>query len=101
MASVSAASCERRPSAQGSATACGSNLTNECVLAKAGAHKDWTGGGLYAPVNTDPKDPQVSKCWLLIKLTPNGWEYAKKETNPNQDVYNCDPKNVAAVKSYQ
>ncbi len=84
-----------------SATECGSNLTNACVLAKAGAHKDWTGGGLYAPVNTDPKDPQVSKCWLLIKLTPNGWEYAKKETDPNQDVYNCDTKNVAAVQSYQ
>ena len=84
-----------------SATACGSNLTEACVLQKAGAHTDWTGGGLYPPTNTSPTDPQVTKCWLLVRLTPTGWVYDKKVTNPNSDVYNCDPKNVATVKTYQ
>jgi hypothetical protein len=84
-----------------SATACGSNLTEDCVLQKAGSHTDWTGGGLYPPTNTSPKAPQVNKCWLLVRLTPAGWVYDQKVTNPTDGLYNCDPKNVAAVKSYQ
>ncbi len=84
-----------------SATACGSNLTVDCVLQKAGARTDWTGGGLYPPTNTSPANPQVNKCWLLIRLTKTGWVYDQKVTDPNNGVYNCDPKNVAAVKSYQ
>ena len=83
------------------ATACGSNLTVDCVISKASAEKGWTGGGLYAPTNMDPVNPQVNQCWLDIRLTPTGWVYDKKVTNPNNGVYNCDPKNVAAVKSYQ
>jgi hypothetical protein len=84
-----------------SATACGSTLTEACVLAKAGAHTDWTGGGLYPPTNTSPANPQVTQCWLVVRLTPTGWVYDKKVTNPNSDVYNCDPKNVATVNTFQ
>ncbi len=83
------------------ATACGSDLTSACVLQKAAAETAWTGGGLYAPVNLDPIHPQIAKCWLDIRLTTNGWVYDKKVTNPDNGVYNCDPKNVVAVKSYQ
>ncbi len=83
------------------ATACGSNLTSECVLQKAAAETAWTGGGLYPPTNLDPIHPQVNKCWLVVRLTPTGWVYDKKVTNPNSDVYNCDPKNVTTVKTYQ
>ena len=51
------------------ATACGSNLTMECVISKASAETNWDAGGLYAPASLDPVHPQVNKCWLLINLT--------------------------------
>jgi Periplasmic binding protein len=82
-----------------SATACGSQLTSDCVLQKAGAHTDWTGGGLTPPVSTAP-DAKPSNCWLLIRLTTTGWVYDKKVTDPDNGVYNCDPKNTVKVQSY-
>jgi ABC-type branched-subunit amino acid transport system substrate-binding protein len=83
-----------------SATACGSNLTVECVLAKAGAHTDWTAGGLTPPVSTSPSNTKATDCWLVIKLEATGWVYDKKVTQPNQGVYNCDPRNTVKVQSY-
>jgi hypothetical protein len=83
-----------------SATACGSTLTVDCVLAKAGAHTDWTGGGLTPPVSTSPSSITPTNCWLVIKLTTTGWSYDKQITQPNKGVYNCDPKNTQTVKSY-
>jgi hypothetical protein len=83
------------------ATACGSTLTSACVLQKAAAQTAWTGGGLYAPLNLDPVHPNVAQCWLDIRLTPAGWVYDQKVTNPNNGVYNCDPKNVTKVSSFQ
>ena len=83
------------------ATACGSNLTQDCVLQKAAAETSWTGGGLYAPLNLDPVHPNIPKCWLVIRLTTSGWVYDQKVTNPDSGVYNCDPKNVTTVHSYQ
>ncbi|HEX4431946.1 MAG TPA: ABC transporter substrate-binding protein [Frankiaceae bacterium] len=83
------------------ATACGSNLTQDCVLQKAAAETAWTGGGLYAPLNLDPVHPNIPKCWLVIRLTTSGWVYDQKVTNPDSGVYNCDAKNVTTVHSYQ
>jgi hypothetical protein len=83
------------------ATACGNNLTQECVLQKAAAETQWTGGGLYAPLNLDPTNPNIAQCWLDIRLTTDGWVYDKKVTNPNNGVYNCDAKNVTKVNSFQ
>ena len=83
------------------ATACGSTLTVNCVLQKAGSEKEWTGGGIFPPANTDPADKQVSPCALLIRLTPTGWVYDKKATDPDTGVYNCDPANVQKVSSFQ
>jgi ABC-type branched-subunit amino acid transport system substrate-binding protein len=84
-----------------SATACGDNLTQECVLQKAGAQKAWTAGGLYPPVNTDPALKDYSDCVVIMQLTTNGWVLAKDVTKPNDGVYNCDPKNLTKVKSYE
>ncbi|HEX4018006.1 MAG TPA: branched-chain amino acid ABC transporter substrate-binding protein, partial [Frankiaceae bacterium] len=83
-----------------SATQCGSNLTSDCVLQKAGAHTDWTGAGLTPPVSTSPTNSTPSDCWLVIRLTPNGWVYDKKITTPNSGLYNCDPKNTVTVKTF-
>jgi hypothetical protein len=85
------------------ATACGDNLTMDCVIGKAEAETDWTAGGLYSPQRLSTVNPQISKCWLLIKLSTSGWAYDAKDTAPTagDGPYNCDPKNVTAVKSYQ
>ena len=84
-----------------SATACGDNLTQACVLQKAGAQKAWTAGGLFPPVNTDPALEDYSDCTVIMRLTVNGWIVDKDVTQPNQGIYNCDPKNLTKVKSYQ
>ena len=83
-----------------SATACGPNLTQDCVLAKAGAHTDWTAGGLFAPVNTSPSVKIPSNCVILMRLTDGGWVYDKKVTQPNSSVYNCGANNLASTKTY-
>ncbi len=84
-----------------SATACGSTLTESCVLDKAGSETAWDAGGLFPPRATDPKKQQVSDCFAMVKLTANGFQYDRSVTKPNNGVYNCSPKNVGAVQSYQ
>jgi hypothetical protein len=83
-----------------SATQCGADLTSACVLQKAGAHTDWTGAGLTPPVSTSPTNSKPSSCWLVIRLTPSGWVYDKKITDPDNGLYNCDPKNTVTVPSF-
>jgi len=83
-----------------SATACGSTLTQDCILQKAGAHPKWDAGGLFAPVNTSPSVKIPSDCVLMMRLTTNGWVYDQKVTAPNQGVYNCGGQNNVTVKSY-
>jgi hypothetical protein len=82
-----------------SASECGANLTQKCVLTKAGAHTDWTAGGFFPPHSTVPGKQTVSDCFLLVRLTPNGFVYDRKVTKPNQGIYNCDPKNLVPVHS--
>jgi hypothetical protein len=84
-----------------SATACGDNLTQECVLQKAGSQKAWTAGGLSPPVNTDPALKDYSPCTVVMRLTTNGWVVDKKVTQPDNGIYNCNPKNLTKVKSYE
>jgi hypothetical protein len=83
-----------------SATQCGADLTSACVLEKAGAHTDWTGAGLTPPVSTSPTNNKPSNCWLVIRLTPNGWVYDKKITSPDNGLYNCSPNNTVTVQSF-
>ena len=84
-----------------SATACGANLTQDCVLHNAGSHSAWTAGGFFAPVNTEPKLHDYPSCLLFTRLTTSGWVYDKKVTHPNSGAFNCDPSNLTAVRSYQ
>lgn len=83
-----------------SATACGNNLTQDCVLQKAAAHPSWDDGGLFAPTDTNPKTHRPTDCVVIMRLTTTGFVYDKKVTNPNKGVYNCDPRNLIQVKSY-
>jgi hypothetical protein len=77
-----------------SATECGSTLTVDCVLQKAAAHPTWDAGGFAAPFNTDPKQLSYADCFLMIDVTKAGFTYDKALTQPNQGLFNCDPKNV-------
>jgi ABC-type branched-subunit amino acid transport system substrate-binding protein len=84
-----------------SATACGSNLTLDCVLQKAADHDDWDAGGLY-PSHSLKAGAKASPCIALVKLTPTGFVYDEKVTDPTEGdaPFNCDPENVKDVKSY-
>jgi ABC-type branched-subunit amino acid transport system substrate-binding protein len=82
-----------------SATACGNDLTQDCVLQKAGSETAWTAGGLFPPRNTDPKNPLQPTCYVMMDATPNGFVYDKAITQPNNGIYNCDPKNVVDLKN--
>ncbi len=85
-----------------SATACGSTLTVQCVLDKAQNHTDWTAGGLYPSHSLEPNAP-ASPCVAIVRLTPTGFVYDQKATNPTagHEPFNCDPENVKNVKSYE
>ncbi len=79
------------------ASACGSELTGECLLAEAEAQSDWTAGGLHArqtPGNSDP-----SPCMLLLGLDETGFVYKEEETAPTDGdgLFNCDPENAFAL----
>ncbi len=79
------------------ATACGSDLTAECLLGNAADAGDWTGGGLHAPQT--PGNTEPSACYLLLSLTPDGFTYNEDATRPTDgdDLYNCDPENVTTL----
>ncbi len=81
-----------------SATACGANLTMDCILQKAKANTNWTAGGLYPPQNL--QTGAASPCIALVKLTPTGFVYDKKVTAPTSGAFNCDPENLKQVKTY-
>jgi hypothetical protein len=85
-----------------SATACGNNLTQACVLEKAGSEKTWTAGGFFPARDTDPKHPLQTTCYVMMDVTAQGFVYNKDVTQPNNSIYNCDPKNVVDLqKTYQ
>ena len=81
-----------------SATACGNELTQECVLSKAGSEKDWTAGGFYSARDTNPANPLQPTCYALLKVTTGGFVYDRAVTQPNQGIYNCDARNVVTLK---
>ena len=74
------------------ATACGSDLTAECLLREAAAADGWTAGGLHAPQT--PSNTEPSPCWLSLGLGDDGFEVNEETTQPNEGVYNCDEENI-------
>jgi hypothetical protein len=87
-----------------SASACGSSLTVSCVLDDAAATKDWSAGGIEAPVAKlamSNADPQPSPCFALLQAKPSGFVYEKALTDPTQSIWNCNPKNVYKLTAQQ
>ena len=62
------------------ATACGSELTAECLLDEAAAPEEWTGGGLHA--RQTPGNGEPSPCFLLLGLDDDGFFYNEEATAP-------------------
>jgi ABC-type branched-subunit amino acid transport system substrate-binding protein len=83
-----------------SASECGNNLTQECVLDKAGSFANWTGGGISSPVSTISGQQRSNPCVAMMRLTPTGWVYDRALTKPNNGIFNCDPKNTAKVSAF-
>jgi Periplasmic binding protein len=87
-----------------SASACGANLTVSCVLNNAAAQKNWSAGGIEAPVarlTMSNENPQPSPCFALLQAKPNGFVYDKAITHPTQSIWNCNPKNVVMLTPQQ
>jgi len=79
------------------ATACGSDLTVECVLEQAGSQQRWTAGGLVPPKDLSATDLTMNECFLIVRATPDGWVYEEEMTKPNTEAFNCSPDNIASV----
>jgi ABC-type branched-subunit amino acid transport system substrate-binding protein len=77
---------------------CGSALTRQCLLQKAGMNAAWTAGGLKAASNTDPNNRHVGECYIAMKGSASGWTRDPQFLVPNQSIYNCDPANVVRLK---
>ena len=76
------------------ASACGSELTADCLLSEAATPQEWTGGGLHA--RQTPGGDQPSPCFLILSLDEDGFFYNEEATAPTDgdDIYNCDDENI-------
>jgi hypothetical protein len=86
------------------ASACGANLTVSCVLNHAAAEKNWSAGGMQAPVAQlalSNQNPQPSPCFTMLQAEPNKFVYDKAVTQPTQSIWNCNPKNVVHLTAQQ
>lgn len=83
-----------------SASACGAHLTVSCVLTNAAAQKNWSAGGIQAPVAQlvpSNQNPVPSPCFALLKASSRGFSYDKSITQPTQSIWNCSPKNTVEL----
>jgi ABC-type branched-subunit amino acid transport system substrate-binding protein len=79
-----------------SASACGANLTVSCVLSHAASEKNWSAGGIQAPVaqlTASNANPVPSPCFAMLQAEPNKFVYDKTLTQPTHSIWNCNPKN--------
>jgi ABC-type branched-subunit amino acid transport system substrate-binding protein len=75
------------------ASACGADLTRDCVWEQISKVKDWTGGGLHA--SQDVADSTPGDCYALEQVVNGQFQLA--DINPNEGIYSCDPKNVVTL----
>ena len=85
-----------------SATACRANLTVSCVLRHAAAQKNWTAGDIQAPtaqLALSSQKPTPSDCFTMVQLQGGKFTWDKSLTDPNNQIWHCDPKTVFHVSS--
>jgi ABC-type branched-subunit amino acid transport system substrate-binding protein len=76
------------------ATACGADVTRDCVWQQLSHVTTWTGGGLHAPQNVAAHAP--GDCYSLEQVK-NG-KFVLTDINANQGIYRCDPSSVVSLK---
>jgi hypothetical protein len=87
-----------------SATACGATLTVSCVLNHATQVKNWSGGGIAAPIaqlKEGNDNPTPTPCFAFLKVEPNKFVYDKAATQPTQSIWNCNPKGLIHLTPQQ
>jgi hypothetical protein len=87
-----------------SATACGAKLTVSCVLSHATQVKNWSAGGLAAPIaqlKEGNDNPTPTPCFTFLKVEPNKFVYDKAVTQPTQSIWNCNPKGLIHLTPQQ
>ena len=77
------------------ASECGNDLTRKCVYDNAMKVTEWTGGGLHAPTDIATQAPP--QCMAMLLASANGFKLMT-DTNPNNGIYHCDPKDVYQLK---
>jgi hypothetical protein len=86
------------------ASACGTHLTVSCVLTGAATQKNWSAGGIQAPVaqvTPSNENPEPSPCFAILQAEPNKFVYDRALTQPTQSIWNCNPKNIVTLTSHQ
>ena len=79
-----------------SATACGADLTVQCVIDNAMSETAYTAGGLIAP--TDISQPAaLPACIMILSASADGFVYERELTQPTDGLYNCDPANLVQL----
>jgi len=73
------------------ATACGSELTRDCVMEQVDSVVEWDGGGITAPqTRTTGDSPAGPWCVAVLRATTGGFTYDEEFTNPNEGIWHCD-----------
>jgi ABC-type branched-subunit amino acid transport system substrate-binding protein len=76
------------------ATACGANLTRDCVWQQLAKVNSWTAGGLQAPQNVAADTP--GDCYALF-VVQNG-QFTMPNIDANQGIYHCAADQVVTLK---
>ncbi|HVX16994.1 MAG TPA: ABC transporter substrate-binding protein [Acidimicrobiales bacterium] len=70
-------------------------VDRKCVFEALKSIKGWDAGGLQAPA--DPAHNNVpGQCFAVMRASPDGFSLVK--WHANHGIYNCDAKNVVALK---
>jgi hypothetical protein len=77
------------------ATACGADLTRDCLLEEAGSIEEWTGGGLHSPHR--PGNTDAAPCFLFLSVDSDGFAYDEEATAPNDGLFNCGDDSVVEL----
>jgi hypothetical protein len=77
------------------ATACGADLTRECLIEEAGSVTEWTAGGLHE--RTNPAEDRPSPCYVQLAVSEEGFTVDEELTVPDDGIFNCQEDNVVTV----
>jgi hypothetical protein len=77
------------------ATACGADLTRECLLEEANSVTEWTAGGLHE--RTSPAEDRPSPCYVQLAVSAEGFTVDEELTVPDDGIFNCQEDNVVTV----